>query len=254
MMHCQGAHCMLDSFVHIRKHGSLDRVRFMKPAHQIQKSIAEFTGQLLWHHQAIAVNEESPFRLASGDYAPLYINCRRLISFPQTRDLLIGFLHFLCHERGIQCDCVAGGETAGIPFGAWLSERLDKPFVYVRKKPKSYGEGRRLEGVPEGQVLLVEDLLTDGGSKIGFIEGIREAGCSVSDCLVLVDREQNGVEKLQQMGVQVHSLVGLATCLEVGESMALISDESLAGVRRYLDDPAAWAADRGLQSSSDKPA
>ncbi len=216
----------------------------MNPAEHIQNNIAEITGQLLWHHQAIAVNEESPFRLASGDLAPLYINCRRLISFPPTRDLLIGFLHFLCHERNIECDCVAGGETAGIPFGAWLAQRLNKPFVYVRKKPKSYGEGRRLEGVPEGQILLVEDLLTDGGSKVGFIEGIREAGCTVSDCLVLVDREQNGVEKLQQMGVRVHPLVGLSTCLAVGESMALLSDESLAGVRRYLADPKAWASGR----------
>jgi orotate phosphoribosyltransferase len=225
----------------------------MKPAHQIQNNIAEMTGQLLWHHQAIAVNQESPFRLASGDFAPLYINCRRLISFPQTRDLLIGFLHFLCHERSIECDCVAGGETAGIPFGAWLAERLDKPFVYVRKKPKSYGEGQRLEGVPQGQVLLVEDLLTDGGSKISFIEGIRESGCTVSDCLVLVDREQNGVEKLQQVGVLVHSLVGLSTCLEVGESMALLSGDSLAGVRSYLADPAAWAANRRSQSGSENP-
>jgi orotate phosphoribosyltransferase len=222
----------------------------MNPSDHIQKKISEITGQLLWHHQAIAVNEESPFRLASGDFAPLYINCRRLISYPPTRDLLIGFLHFLCHERNIECDCVAGGETAGIPFGAWLAQRLDKPFVYVRKKPKSYGEGRRVEGVPEGRVLLVEDLLTDGGSKLGFIEGIREAGCRVSDCLVLVDREQNGVEKLQQMGVQVHPLVGLSTCLEVGESMAVLPDESLAGVRRYLADPAAWASDRGLPSTS----
>jgi len=110
-----------------------------------------------------------------------------------------------------------------------------------------------LEGVPQGQVLLVEDLLTDGGSKIGFIEGIREAGCTVSDCLVLVDREQNGVEKLQQMGVLVHSLVGLSTCLEVGESMALLSGDSLAGVRSYLADPAAWAANRGSQASSENP-
>ncbi len=214
----------------------------MKPADQIQKSIAEVTAQLLWHHQAIAVNQEDPFRLASGDFAPLYINCRRLISFPQSRDLLIGFFHFLCREQSIKCDCVAGGETAGIPFGAWLAQRLDKPFIYVRKEPKGYGEGRRLEGVPEGQVLLVEDLLTDGGSKIGFVEGIREVGCSVSDCLVLVDREQNGSQKLHQMGVRVHALVGLETCLEVGESMAVISDESLAGVRQYLADPAAWEA------------
>ncbi|MDA2933177.1 orotate phosphoribosyltransferase [Acidobacteria bacterium AH-259-D05] len=223
-------------------------------AHQVEKNMAQITGRLLWHHQAIEVSEEHPFRLASGDFTPVYINCRRLISFPQSRHLLISFLYFLCGVREIKCDCVAGGETAGIPFGAWLAERLDKPFIYVRKKPKDHGEGRRLEGVPTGRVLLVEDLLTDGGSKIGFIEGIREAGCSVSDCLVLVDREQNGVEKLAETGVNVHSLVGISTCLEVGQSMALLSQESLAGVRRYLEDPAAWQAQHGLQSGREKRA
>lgn len=223
-------------------------------AEQIKQNIAEITGRLLWHYGAIEVNEEDPFRLTSGNFTPIYINCRRLISFPPSRDLLISFFHVLCHEQEIKCDCIAGGETAGIPFGAWLAERLDQPFVYVRKKTKNYGGGRRLEGVPRGQVLLVEDLLTDGGSKVGFIEGIRETGCTVADCLVLVDREQNGVQNLAKMGVKVFPLVKISTCLEIGQAMAIMSEESLAGVKRYLADPAAWQADRGLQSHTEKPA
>ncbi|MEE2822718.1 MAG: orotate phosphoribosyltransferase [Acidobacteriota bacterium] len=222
----------------------------MKLDGQIQKSLAAITSQLLWYKQVVTVNEKTPFRLASGEFAPIYIDCRQLISFPEIRDLLVGFLRFLCHERGIQCDCVAGGETAGIPFGSWLAERLNKPFVYVRKKPKGYGKGQRLEGNPEGQILLVEDLLTDGGSKVDFIEGIRETGCSVSDCIVLVDREQQGVKKLKQMGVRVHSLVELSTCLDVGQSMGVLSDKSLAEVKSYLSNPGSWGRERGFSPTS----
>ena len=213
---------------------------------EIERQIAEMAGQILWRHKAIQVNERQPFRLASGDFAPIYINCRLLISFPSTRDILIGFARYLYQERQLDCDCIAGGETAGIPFAAWLAEKLDKPLLYVRKKPKDYGESQRLEGVPRGRVLLVEDLMTDGGSKVGFIEGIREAGCTISDCLVFVDREQNGAQTLEKLGVTLHSLVGLSTCLKIGQAMGLLSEESLAEVNRYLEDPSAWHLERGL--------
>ena len=206
---------------------------------EIERQIAEMAGQFLWRHKAIQVNERQPFRLASGDFAPIYINCRLLISFPSTRDILIGFARYLYQERELDCDCVADGETAGIPFAAWLAEKLNKPLLYVRKKPKDYGESQRLEGVPRGKVLLVEDLMTDGGSKVGFIEGIREAGCTISDCLVLVDREQNGAQTLEKLGVTLHSLVGLSTCLKIGQAMGVLSEDSLAEVNRYLEDPSA---------------
>ncbi len=202
--------------------------------------------QLLWRHKVVQVNEKEPFRLASGEFAPIYINCRLLISFPSARDILMGLARHLCQERPIECDCVAGGETAGIPFAAWLAEKLNKPLVYVRKKRKDYGGGQLLEGIAQGEVLLVEDLMTDGGSKIGFIEGIREAGCTISDCLVIVDREQKGAQKLAEMGVTVHSLVGLSTCLEIGQAMGLLSKDSFQEVKRYLEDPAAWNLKRGL--------
>ncbi len=220
---------------------------------EIEKQIAEIAGHFLWRHKAIQVNEGQPFRLASGAFTPIYINCRLLISFPSTRDILISFARYLYQERELECDCIAGGETAGIPFAAWLAEKLDKPFLYVRKRRKDYGDSQRLEGVPRGKVLLVEDLMTDGGSKVGFIEGIREAGCTVSDCLVFVDREQNGTETLEKMGVTVHSLVGLSTCLKIGQAMGLLSEDSLAEVNHYLDDPSAWHLERGLPSTIDKP-
>ncbi len=99
---------------------------------EMDRRIAEMTSQLLWQHKVVQVNEQEPFRLASGNFAPIYINCRLLISFPSTRDILIGLARYLCQERQIECDCVAGGETAGIPFAAWLAEKLNKPLLYVR--------------------------------------------------------------------------------------------------------------------------
>ena len=213
---------------------------------EMDRKIAEMASQFLWRHKAVQVNEKEPFQVASGEFAPIYINCRLLISFPSARDILIGLARYLCEERLIECDCVAGGETAGIPFAAWLAEKLNKPLVYVRKKRKDYGGGQLLEGIAQGRVLLVEDLMTDGGSKIGFIEGIREAGCTVTDCLVIVDREQKGAQKLAEMGVTVHSLVGLSTCLEIGQAMGLISQDSFEEVKQYLADPSAWNLKRGL--------
>ena len=93
--------------------------------------------------------------------------------------------------------------------------------------------------------------MTDGGSKVGFIEGIREAGCTISDCLVIVDRQQKGAQRLAEMGVAVHSLVGLSTCLEVGQAMGLMSEASLEKVNHYLDDPSAWNLKRRLSPAQE---
>ena len=213
----------------------------------IDDKVGELISLLLWRHQAIEVRDGEPFQLSSGHFTPLYINCRVLISYPGTRDIIISFAQHLYHERPMAADCIAGGETAGIAFGAWLAERLNKPFVYVRKKRKGHGTGNRLEGVARGEVLLFEDLITDGGSKVSFIEGIREAGCTVSNCLVLVDREQGGKEALGDKGVTLHSLVGISTCLETGRSLGLLSTEAMTQVKEYLADPQDWHQRRGLR-------
>lgn len=211
------------------------------------QKIAEIISQLLWEHRAVQVRDAEPFRLASGNFAPVYINCRLLISYPSTRGIITSFAQRIYHENNLAADCIAGGETAGIPFGAWLAERLDKPFVYIRKKKKEYGTGSRIEGFASGEVLLFEDLITDGGSKISFIDGIRDAGCTISSCLSVVDREQGGGEKLARSGVRLYSLAGISTCLEVGRSMGLLTAETLIQVRDYLANPREWHRRRSLQ-------
>ncbi len=132
---------------------------------------------------------------------------------------------------------MAGGETAGIPFAVALAGDLAKPVLYVRKKPKDYGIATRLEGelpFPGARVLLVEDLITDGGSKLTFIEALRDAGAVVEDALVLFDREQGGTEVLATQGVRLHSVTDRKTAFAVGHSAGLLDADRGVVDRRLL--------------------
>jgi orotate phosphoribosyltransferase len=211
------------------------------------EDIARITSLLLWRCGCIQVRDREPFRLASGNCAPVYINCRALISDPSAREIVISFTQYLLADRRIAADCIAGGETAGIPFGAWLAQRLAKPFVYVRKKAKGYGIGTRVEGSAEGTVVLFEDLITDGGSKLGFVDAIREAGASISDCLVVADREQGGAEELAKVGVRLHALADISACLKTGVETGAISAETLRQVQDYFRDPDEWNRRHGTR-------
>ena len=137
------------------------------------ETIARLTAEALWDIQAVHFRPEDPFILASGLPSPTYIDCRKPISFPRIRSMMMDFMACtVMRNAGAEAfDNIAGGETAGIPFGALMAERMGLPMTYVRKKPKGYGRGARIEGeMHEGQrVLLVEDLTTDGGSKLSFV-------------------------------------------------------------------------------------
>ena len=135
--------------------------------------MARLTARMLLEIKAVHFNAEDPFTLASGLQSPTYIDCRKLISYPRIRTTLMDFLTVtVMRDAGFEAfDNVAGGETAGIPFAAMMAERMALPMTYVRKKPKGYGRNARIEGemTPGQRVLLVEDLTTDGGSKISFV-------------------------------------------------------------------------------------
>ncbi|MGQ9477903.1 MAG: orotate phosphoribosyltransferase [Candidatus Bipolaricaulia bacterium] len=188
----------------------------------------EGIARLLLETGSIVIDLGRPFRLVSGRLSPVYVDCRRLISFPQAREAVIaGFVELVEREIGPeQVEVIAGGETAGIPFAAFLAQRLGKPLIYVRKEPKGHGLGGQIEGVLEpGQlVLLVEDLVTDGGSKLRFKEGIARAGGVVRDCLTVFEyfSERAGLrrarEALAAQGLRLHSLTNWDEVLDVASS------------------------------------
>ena len=208
--------------------------------------MARLTARMLLEIGAVNFNAREPFTLASGKQAPTYVDCRKLISFPRIRSTLMDFLAAtILRERGFEAyDNIAGGETAGIPFSAFIAERLALPMTYVRKKPKGYGRNARIEGaMQEGQrVLLVEDLTTDGGSKLSFVDAIRETGarCDATAVIFFYGIFEGVEEALAQHGV---SLVYLCTWWDVlaeAKAQEAFDAETLASVEAYLRNPADW--------------
>lgn len=213
--------------------------------------MAELTAKMLMEIKAVNFRPEEPYILASGLASPVYIDCRKLISYPRIRGTLMEFaVATLLRDAGFEkFDAVAGGETAGIPFAAWIADKMALPMQYVRKKPKGYGRDAQIEGdIHEGQnVLLVEDLTTDGGSKIKFCDALRTAGAEVTDTLVVfyydIFPETKG--KLAEHGVNLHYLATWHDILRVCRTNDYFSAEKVNEVEKFLNNPLEWSAANG---------
>ena len=208
--------------------------------------IARLTARMLLEIEAVHFNSDEPFSLASGLPSPTYIDCRKLISYQRIRSTLMDFLTItVMRNAGFEAfDNIAGGETAGIPFAALVAERMALPMTYVRKKPKGYGRNARIEGaMSEGErVLLVEDLTTDGGSKLSFVDAIRETGATCGHTAVIF---YYGIfpeteKTLGDHGVQLHHLCTWWDVLAEARTQGSFTSNTLDGVEAFLNDPRKW--------------
>ncbi|MBL3703125.1 orotate phosphoribosyltransferase [Sulfitobacter sp. BDSS02] len=211
-----------------------------------REEIARLSARMLLEIGAVHLNADEPFTLASGLPSPTYIDCRKLISYPRIRATLMDFLTVtVMRDAGFEAfDNIAGGETAGIPFAALVAERMGLPMTYVRKKPKGYGRNARIEGVmSEGErVLLVEDLTTDGGSKLSFVDAIRETGASCAHTAVIFYYGifPETIKTLSDHGVQLHHLCTWWDVLAEAKSSGAFSETTLSEVETFLNNPRAW--------------
>ncbi len=212
--------------------------------------IARLTARALLEIKAVHFNAQTPFTLASGLPSPTYIDCRKLISYPRIRASLMDFLTItIMRNAGFEAfDNIAGGETAGIPFAALVAERMALPMTYVRKKPKGYGRNARIEGVMSAgqRVLLVEDLTTDGGSKLSFVEAIRETGATCAHTAVIF---YYGIfpeteSRLADHGIALHSLCTWWDVLAEARAQGAFDAATLTEVEAFLNDPRGWQAAR----------
>ncbi len=180
------------------------------------------------------------FSLASGRKSPVYVDIRVLPSNPGSFSVAIDSL--VKQIKELKVDVVAGAETAGIPIAAAIAIKAKLPMIYVRKRPKGYGTMSFIEGVLEkGQkVVLIDDMITDGKSKIRFIEGIRKEGAVCEDVFVILDREQGGTEGLSAEGAKLHSLITLKELLEYMKKNKLVDDDNYSITMNYLNNPEQW--------------
>ena len=220
-----------------------------------QAFIAETTARMLLEVKAVLFYEDKPFIFTSGWASPVYIDCRKLIFYPRVRRQLVDFAETtLARDVGFeQFDVIAGGETAGIPYAAWIAERLALPMQYVRKKPKGFGRNAQIEGdVREGaRTLLVEDLTTDGRSKINFCKALREAGAVVDHVFVnfYYDIFPESKKILADIGVKLHRLATWWDVLAVVKKDAYLKPAQITEVEKFLHEPANWSAAHGGASS-----
>ena len=213
------------------------------------------TARLLLDIKAVNFRPGEPYTLTAGWASPVYIDCRRVISFPQARRRIMRLAAEKL-ERDIGFDtiaAIAGGETAGIPYAAWIAEAQSKPMLYVRKKPKGFGRNAQIEGhFDDGQrVLLVEDLATDGGSKVTFVEALRTAGAVVSDIFVVFfyDAFPGAAETMEKLGVHLHYLATWQNVLQAAEEGQYFHQAAIECVRAFLDDPTGWSKAHGGKDS-----
>lgn len=207
---------------------------------------AQRAARILLDTRSVLFNAREPFTYTSGKRGPVYVDCRRLISFPAERKALMDDAAAMIHETCDNPDYIAGGETAGIPYAAFIAERLEKAMLYVRKKPKGFGRMAQIEGHITEQAgqkaVLVEDLQTDGGSKKLFIDVLRDAGLRVDHAFVVF---HYGIfpaseENMAAMGITLHALATWWDVLAVAKEQNYFDQETLRSVEDFLNAPAAW--------------
>ena len=175
------------------------------------------------------------FTLASGRSSPIYIDLRLLVS--DASALRLAAEAYTARLRGLAYDRLAGVPYGALPIATVIGQLLGQPLIYPRKEAKAHGLGRAIEGafaVGE-RVVIIEDLITSGGSVIEAATTLRAAGLQVTDAVVLIDREQGGAANLAQAGIAAHAVMRLGEVLTVLEQAGRISAEQAANVRAYLE-------------------
>ena len=217
--------------------------------------IAHEAAKMLLEIKAVHFYSGKPFFFTSGWASPVYIDCRKIISYPRLRSTLIDFAATtIVRDIGYESlDIIAGGETAGIPFAAWLSDRLELPMLYVRKKPKGFGRNAQIEGdVKEGaRAILVEDLASDGRSKLIFTKAMRDAGLKVSHAFVVFHYGifPSSTEVLAADGITLHALATWWDVLAEAKASNRFPTAMLSEVEKFLHAPAEWSAAHGGRAS-----
>ncbi|WP_420392422.1 orotate phosphoribosyltransferase [Acuticoccus sp.] len=216
-----------------------------------QEAAAATTARALLEVGAVHIRPDEPFTYTSGLKSPVYVDCRKLIAYPRLRGTLMQLgVATVAREAGLErFDGVAGGETAGIAFAAWMADLMGLPMQYVRKAPKGFGRNARIEGdlVPGQRTLLVEDLATDGGSKVRFAEALRAAGAEVAHCFVIFHHDifAGSEAALAAHGLTIHALARWRDVLSLARQRGTPDAAAIAEVDGFLADPLGWSSARG---------
>jgi orotate phosphoribosyltransferase len=192
---------------------------------------------------AVTLEPNEPFTWSSGLKSPIYCDNRLTLAYPNVRSAIADGLAALIRTHFSDAEVIAGTATAGIPHAAWVSERLNLPMCYVRSQAKGHGKGKQIEGkVAKGQkVVVVEDLISTGGSSLNAVRALREEGCQVLGVVAIFTYGlEKGKQAFAENNVKVHTLTDYGTLIETAVELGVVTEQDLATLRQWRENPEEW--------------
>lgn len=192
---------------------------------------------------AIGFSPDAPITFKSGIQSPVYVDNRRLIYHPAAWHVIIEGFHSLIETRQLPFDIVAGVAAGGVPHSSALAYIMRMPSVFIRKETKGHGMGNRVEGgaVAGRRVLLVEDLITTGGSSLSAVDALRQSGAIVTDALAIISYGFDEARlAFDRADIALHTLTDFQSLLKLAEGDRSLNGEQLTQISRWLADPYAW--------------
>lgn len=211
-----------------------------------EKEIAK----ILLKAKAVALSPKKPFTYASGIKSPIYCDNRLLISSPTERATVLDAFLTQIKVQKLSFDVVAGTSTAGIPWAAWLADRMDKPMVYVRGATKDHGKKNLIEGkiLPGQNVLLIEDLVSTGQSSVAAVHVLKEAGVTVVACLAIFTYEMaKAKEMFANVSVPLYTLTRFTTLIDTALEAKQITADEKKIAEDWNYDPEGWGKNISIQ-------
>lgn len=195
---------------------------------------------------AVGFSPDAPITFKSGIRSPVYVDNRALIYHPPAWHTIVEGFRSLFDAAGLDFNIIAGVAVGGVPHSSALAYILHRPSVFVRKEDKAHGKGRRIEGgdVRHKRVLLVEDLITTGGSSLSAVDALRAAGARVTDVAAIISYGFSAAsDTFDGVGIRLHTLTDFAAVLQEAQTRGALDESEIALVRRWLADPYNWYAE-----------
>ncbi len=204
---------------------------------------AKKTAEYLLQIKAIKLQPSNPFTWASGWKSPIYCDNRKTLSFPEVRSFIRDSFVSLISRLYPEAEMIAGVATGAVPHGALAADRMELPFIYVRSGAKEHGLGNQIEGYYEkGQkVVVVEDLVSTGGSSLNAVKALREAGCEVLGMVAIFTYEfKKASEGFAEEKCSLNTLCNYSTLIETAVSTGYIGSSEVETLKKWRVDPANW--------------
>jgi orotate phosphoribosyltransferase len=209
----------------------------------IKDTIASAVAGMVLKAEAININLKKPYTWSSGWNSPIYCDNRLTLSYPETRDFIKEALAQRIEENFPDVEAIAGVATAGIPQGALVADVLGLPFIYVRAKPKGHGLENMIEGkiVKKQKVVLIEDLVSTGGSSLKAAEALKAQKIEVLGMAAIFTYGFDiAAENFQQAGIKLVTLSNYASMLPVAIEQKIIQEKDLIELKSWRVDPESW--------------